>query len=217
VFSGHVPAFSYVDNSWNWGSGNVTYAQSPHQERQRQGIDWVLAFFGLAAAGAGVFYAGKTHGNWMEAWDKFDERHQIHKASADSQKWSQEIGDTVHLRFLDLIKVQSKIDSIQYTDVAHRFYAMIGIATGGASIGFGALMATPWLVTAGSVAAFAATLLGIWTIASHWDDQQKLEILYQAVIDRAPFVTAALNPLLHPITALSTPPVDTDNKTASTT
>lgn len=201
-FSSRAPLFHYTDNSWNWGSRNVT---TSNRERESAGIEWGLVLLGFVLGGVGVFYSGMAHGSWLEAWDKFSERDVVHK-SVNAHDWSESLSESVRLRFSDLVRVQSKIDAIEYTNVAHRFYSMAGVAAGGISLGIGALAAAPWFVTAGSVSMFVSGLFAIWTIASHWNDEQVLHRLYDQVTVRASAVEAALNPLLHPIAYLSAPP-----------
>lgn len=165
---------NYIDNSWLWGSRNVTVVNnngSPKSEEEKQQeTNREAIFFGVVVGLISSFSVGYFYSRFeghSEALEKSTNHLNLAKQECRLT------GSDTYAKMQSLIEKRNRIDSDKYYEARNDLLSAAVVLTGAIGTIAGGCLSAPMAITAGYIAAFVGSFFFLMNKGIHWNDQQK--------------------------------------------
>ncbi len=167
-------SFTYVDNSWDWSSRTVVnnnYA-APSDRKKDKEDHTVAIVIGSIVAIVTSFLFGYSVKQYSQASKtaRITDRLLLDVIQLKETVANKQLVHNMQL----FIGYQKENDDLTLSKWMKYAISSVSGIIGGVACVAGGVSSTPWLITAGAVAILGAFIIGSYTKAVHWDDEETI-------------------------------------------
>lgn len=137
------------------------------EKKKKEKEDRQNAFIGSIIALIGAVLSGFTY-------DEYSTQTKTLSKTRETYDNSKLLSGPIQQNFRKLVSKQLKIDQMRTSKATHNFYASVLGLSGAIAWALGGYTSTPQMSTAGKITCVIAAAWGLFNLARHWRDDQKI-------------------------------------------